>query len=47
MTGKDMVLMSKREASAQIESSLNNRPRKCLGFKTPLEAAFQFVALQS
>ena len=30
----------------QIESSLNNRPRKCLGFKTPLEAASQFGALQ-
>ncbi len=34
------------EQIAQIESSLNNRPRKYLGFKTPLEAASQFVALQ-
>lgn len=29
-----------------IESSLNNRPRKCLGFKTPLEVASHFVAPQ-
>lgn len=29
----------------RIESALNNRPRKCLGFKTPLEAAGSFVAL--
>ena len=34
------------EQIAKIESLLNNRPRKCLGFKTPLEAASQFVALQ-
>lgn len=34
------------EQIAKIESSLNNRPRKCLGFKTPLEAASLFVALQ-
>lgn len=34
------------EQIAKIESSLNNRPRKCLGFKTPLEAASHFVALQ-
>jgi IS30 family transposase len=31
---------------ARIESLINNRPRKCLGFKTPLEAASPFVALQ-
>jgi len=29
-----------------IESRLNNRPRKCLGFKTPLEVANLCVALQ-
>jgi len=29
-----------------IESRLNNRPRKCLGFKTPLEVANLSVALQ-
>ena len=28
-----------------IESTLNHCPRKCLGFKTPLEAACSFVAL--
>ena len=31
---------------AQIESLINNRPRKCLGFKTPIEVASSFVALQ-
>lgn len=34
------------EQIAQIESLLNNRPRKCLGYKTPLEVAAPFVALQ-
>ena len=29
-----------------IESSINNRPRKCLGFKKPIEVASSFVALQ-
>jgi IS30 family transposase len=29
-----------------IELRLNNRPRKCLGFKTPLEVATLCVALQ-
>lgn len=31
----------------RIERLINNRPRKCLGFKTPLEAARSFVALHS
>jgi IS30 family transposase len=31
----------------KIEKLLNNRPRKCLGFKTPLEVARSIVALQS
>jgi IS30 family transposase len=31
----------------KIEKLINNRPRKCLGFKTPLEAARSFVALQT
>jgi IS30 family transposase len=31
---------------ADIESLTNNRPRKCLGFKTPLEVASSFVALR-
>jgi IS30 family transposase len=30
---------------AQIKSLINNRPRKCLGFKTPIEVASS-VALQ-
>jgi len=34
------------EQIRQIESLLNNRPRKCLGFKTPLEVATPYVALQ-
>lgn len=33
------------EQIMSIESTLNNRPRKCLGFKTPIEAASSFVAL--
>lgn len=31
---------------AMIESLINNRPRKCLGFRKPIEVAFPFVALQ-
>jgi IS30 family transposase len=31
----------------KIERLINNRPRKCLGFKTPLEVARSVVALQS
>lgn len=31
----------------KIEKLINNRPRKCLGFKTPLEVARSVVALQS
>ena len=32
---------------AQVESRINNRPRKCLGYKTPpLEVASVFVALR-
>ena len=34
------------EQVAYVESLLNNRPRKCLGFRTPLEAAASFVALR-
>lgn len=43
--GTDFNTITEKQI-AQIESSLNNRPRKCLGFKTPLKAASQFVALQ-
>jgi IS30 family transposase len=31
---------------AKVESLINNRPRKCLGYKTPLEVASAFVALR-
>jgi IS30 family transposase len=31
---------------ARIEYLINNRPRKCLGFKKPIEVAAPFVALQ-
>jgi IS30 family transposase len=34
------------EQIAQIEALINNRPRKCLGFKTPLEVASSAVALR-
>jgi len=33
------------EQIAWIEWLINNRPRKCLGFKTPIEVASEFVAL--
>jgi len=33
------------EQVAKVESIINNRPRKCLGYKTPLEVASAFVAL--
>ncbi len=34
------------EQIALIESLINNRPRKCLGYKTPIEVASSCVALQ-
>ena len=37
--GKDQI--------KRIERLINNRPRKCLGFKTPLEVARSIVALHS
>ena len=43
--GTDFSNISCRQI-AQIESLINNRPRKCLGFKTPIEVASPFVALQ-
>ena len=43
--GTDFNTITKKQIK-KIESLLNNRPRKCLGFKTPLEAANPFVALQ-
>jgi IS30 family transposase len=35
-----------QEQITHIESLINNRPRKCLGFKTPIEVATPCVALQ-
>ncbi len=35
-----------KEHIDRIEPLINNRPRKCLGFKTPLEVASSFVALR-
>lgn len=35
------------EQIAEIESRINNRPRKCLKFKTPLEVFTRVVALRS
>jgi len=40
--GTDFTQVSSKRL-LQIESLLNNRPRKCLGFKTPLEAYNEFV----
>ena len=34
------------EQLMHIETLLNNRPRKCLGFKTPIEVATPYVALR-
>lgn len=34
------------EQIANIENLINNRPRKCLGFKKPIEVAAHFVALR-
>ena len=43
--GTDFNTITEKQI-VKIKSSLNNRPRKCLGFKTPTEAATHFVALQ-
>lgn len=42
--GTDFSMITDQQIAA-IEQKLNNRPRKCLGFKTPLEAA-SLVALR-
>ena len=36
-----------QEQIAEVESRINNRPRKCLKYKTPLEVFTQVVALRS
>lgn len=43
--GTDFRMISE-EHIARIESLINNRPRKCLGFKTPIEVAASCVALR-
>jgi IS30 family transposase len=43
--GTDFAKITK-EQIAQIEFLINNRPRKCLGFKTPFEVASSSVALR-
>ena len=43
--GTDFSRISEDQIT-QIESLINNRPRKCLGFKTPLEVASSCVALR-
>jgi len=43
--GTDFGKITEAQIS-EIESRLNHRPRKCLGFKTPLEVAAPFGALQ-
>jgi transposase, IS30 family len=43
--GTDFARLTEVEIK-QVELALNSRPRKCLDFKTPLEVAGRFVALQ-
>jgi IS30 family transposase len=43
--GTDLGKIS-NEQITMIESLINNRPRKCLGFRTPLEVASSCVALR-
>lgn len=42
--GTDFARLTRVEIEA-VESAINNRPRKCLDYKTPLEVAAPFVAL--
>jgi IS30 family transposase len=44
--GTDFARLRKADV-LQVESAINNRPMKCLGFKTPLEIAAQFGALRT
>ena len=43
--GTDFAKITDRQV-ALVERRLNNRPRKCLGFRTPIEAAASSVALR-
>jgi len=44
--GTDFARLTRAEID-RVESAINNRPMKCLGYKTPLEAAARFVALRA
>jgi IS30 family transposase len=44
--GTDFARLTRAEIE-RVESVINNRPMKCLGYKTPLEAAARFVALRA
>lgn len=43
--GTDFARLTQAEIE-RVESAINNRPMKCLGYRTPLEAAARFVALR-
>jgi IS30 family transposase len=43
--GTDFSRLTRAEIG-RVESTINNRPMKCLGYRTPLEAAARFVALR-
>ena len=43
--GTDFSRLTRAEIG-RVESTINNRPMKCLGFRTPLEAASRSVALR-
>jgi len=43
--GTDFSRLTRVEIK-RVESAINSRPMKCLGFRTPLEAAARFVALR-
>ena len=44
--GTDFARLTQTEIE-RVESAINNRPMKCLGYRTPLEAAARFVALRA
>lgn len=44
--GTDFARLTQTEIE-RVESAINNRPMKCLGYRTPLEAASRFVALRA
>jgi transposase, IS30 family len=44
--GTDFARLTRAEIE-RVESVINNRPMKCLSYRTPLEAAARFVALRA